>query len=125
MSNIAINKLSKSEPYLMETALANPPDRGQTFVNYLLKLPSSPLVFEAYIGIHTGSNSQGVEFIVEVLGQEKFRQVVKPNTEWQRICVDLSDYAGKTILLSLITDSFGTNYDDWAVWGEPKVLPKK
>jgi hypothetical protein len=105
--------------------LANPPDRGQTFVNYLLALPETPSVFEAYIGIHTGSDSQGVEFIVEVLGQEKFRQVVKPNTEWQRICVDLSDYAGKTILLSLITDSFGTNYADHALWGEPKIIMKE
>jgi hypothetical protein len=35
--------------------------------------------------------------------------------------VDLSPYAGQVVLLSLVTDSLGTNNCDWAVWTQPRL----
>jgi len=45
-----------------------------------------------------------------------------PSAGWRPFAVDLSAYAGQTILLSLVTDSDGANYYDWAFWGEPRLV---
>jgi len=40
---------------------------------------------------------------------------------WEEAVVDLSPWAGQTVLLGLITDSDGANICDWAHWGEPTL----
>jgi hypothetical protein len=35
--------------------------------------------------------------------------------------VSLSQYAGQTVVLTLITDALGDYICDWAHWGEPRL----
>jgi hypothetical protein len=37
--------------------------------------------------------------------------------------VDLSRSAGQTVLVSLVTDSLGSNNCDWAIWVNPRLEP--
>ncbi|NCQ32559.1 MAG: hypothetical protein GW802_34995, partial [Armatimonadetes bacterium] len=41
--------------------------------------------------------------------------------EWSELAVDLSPWAGKPVVLSLVTDSEGPYSFDWAIWGEVRV----
>jgi hypothetical protein len=102
---------------------AHPPDHGQTIASLLLDLPAQPAEFHAYIGLRDGSKSEGCVFIVEANGVEVMRQRITPG-EWHEVTADLAPWAGKTTLLSLITDSDGPHYFDWAVWGEPVLRAK-
>jgi hypothetical protein len=45
-----------------------------------------------------------------------------PGTPWHEMSADLSPWAGKVVVLSLITDSAGAFGSDWARWGEPQLL---
>ena len=40
---------------------------------------------------------------------------------WHPAEVDLSEFAGKTLLLSLTVDSDGPFTCDWATWAEPSI----
>ena len=43
---------------------------------------------------------------------------------WKRGSVDLGPWAGKKVLLSLVTDSLGTNICDWAQWGDLRLAAR-
>jgi len=101
-----------------------PPDLGQTTVAYALALPSQPANMHCFVGIEDGSRSTGVEFIVQANGVELARQRMMPGVPWREITADLSPWAGKPVVLSLVTDSAGAFGSDWARWGEPLLLPK-
>jgi hypothetical protein len=82
------------------------------------------------VGLRDGSQSSGVNFIAEVNGYPVGEELLvaeppdgtrPPAAGWRPFTVDLSAYAGQTILLSLVTDSAGANYYDWAFWGEPRL----
>jgi len=101
-----------------------PPDLGQTTVTYAVVLPSQPAKLHCFVGIEDGSKSTGVEFVVQVSGVERARQRMMPGLPWRELTVDLSPWAGKPTVRSLITDSAGPYGRDWARWGEPVLLPK-
>lgn len=103
---------------------AHPPDHGQTISSLLLALPDQPAEFHSYIGLRDGSKSDGCIFIVAANGAELVRRCITPG-EWHEVKADLSAWAGKTILLSLVTDSNGSHYYDWAVWGEPVLRERR
>jgi hypothetical protein len=103
--------------------LAHPPDYGRTVVDVPISLPPAAAEFHAFVGLRDGSKSTGVVFIVEANGTELLRQRMLPG-EWVEVRGDLSPWAGKPVILSMITDSDGSHYYDWAVWGEP-VLRRK
>ena len=102
---------------------AHPPDRGMTVANMALAIPDEPAEFHSYVGIRDGSKSEGVVFSLQVNGTEVARRFMLPG-EWQELTADLSPWAGKTALVSLVTDSDGTYSFDWAVWGEPVIRAK-
>ncbi len=99
---------------------AHPPDHGRTIADLLLALPDQPAEFRGFAGLREGSKSEGCLFIVEANGQELARELMLPG-EWQELSADLSPWAGKMVILSLITDSDGGHYFDWAHWGEPTI----
>jgi len=101
----------------------HPPDHGQTLASLLLDLPDESAEFHAFVGLRDGSKSEGCSFIVEANGVEILREHVVPG-EWHEVIGDLAPWAGKVVLLSLITDSEGPYNYDWAAWGDPVVRPK-
>lgn len=101
---------------------AHPPNGGRTSVDYLLQLPDKkPLALSFAVGLRDGSLSTGVIFLVEANGQELYRQRVTRPDGWHPGEVDLSQFAGKELLLSLIVDSDGPYNYDWATWAEPML----
>jgi hypothetical protein len=101
-----------------------PPDLGQTTVAYALSLPAAPAKLHCFLGLQDGSTSTGVDFIVQANGTELARWQAMPGDPWREVAVDLSPWAGKPVVLSLVTDSDGPFGSDWARWGEPFLLPK-
>ena len=103
---------------------AHPPDHGGTVINFPMKLPADAGEFHSFVGIRDGSTSTGVVFSVEVNGQEVANRKMQPGG-WETLSADLSQWAGKPIVLSLVTDSDGPYTCDWAQWGEPKIGPAR
>lgn len=101
---------------------AHPPNHGQTLAHFPMVLPAEPARFTCQVGLRERSQSDGVIFVVEVNGQEVARQRMVPGP-WQPLSADLSPWAGRPIVLSLITDSDGPFSFDWACWGEPSLQP--
>ncbi len=99
---------------------AHPPDQGRTSADYALQLPHADKVTLSFaVALRDGSQSQGVIFIVEANGRELYRHRVTQPDGWHPAKVDLSAYAGKAVLLSLIVDADGPFSYDWAMWADP------
>lgn len=99
------------------------PDRPN-FVSFSLRLPETPkLRFSFSMGLREGC-SQGVTFRVLLNGETRF-DYFKNTFDWTEGSVSLSDFAGKPLLLELVTDPVqsgrtGANCD-WSSWGEPLI----
>ncbi len=101
---------------------AHPPDEGRTSVDYLIQLPDrKPLTLEFAVGVRDGSKTEGIAFIVEVNTKEMYRLRLRRPDGWHPGTVDLSAFAGKPILLSLVVDAEGSYRYDWATWADPII----
>ena len=100
---------------------AHPPANGHLAMDFLLRLPTTPARLEASAGIRDGSNSRGVGFRVRVNGGELWTVDLRPG-RWEPVQIDLARYAGRTIVLSLVTDALGDFEFDWASWGDPRLV---
>ena len=107
-----------------DTINAGPgPDRPN-FVSFSLHLPETPKLRLSFsMGLKEGC-SQGVTFRVLLNGETRF-DYFKTTFDWTEGDVSLSDFAGKPLLLELVTDpaqsgSGGANCD-WASWGNPLI----
>ncbi len=100
---------------------AHPPDHGRTEVLVPLTLPSTPALFHAWVGLRDGAEkSTGVIFRIEANGVG-LAQVKTVAGAWQELRADLSPWAGRAVVLSLVTDADGDYVCDWACWGEPGI----
>ena len=100
---------------------AHPPTSGgRTLVRFPIALPDGTPRLRSFAGLKDGSRSGGCLFIVKVNGVETARQRALPN-KWYEIEVDLSKWAGKPVLLSLVVDADGSASWDWACWGKPRI----
>lgn len=99
---------------------AHPPNGGQTRLQFPLQLPANAQRLRLAVGLREGSKSDGCTFVVAVTGQEVARRTMQPGP-WADLEVDLRPWAGKAIVLSLITDADGGYNYDWACWGEPRL----
>ncbi|MCX6358302.1 MAG: DUF6259 domain-containing protein [Armatimonadetes bacterium] len=99
---------------------AHPPDHGRTIGEFAVTLPAEPARFSAWVALRDGSKSDGCVFIVQANGREvaRLRRAAGP---WQRLEADLSPWAGKPVVLALITDADGGFNFDWAVWADPRI----
>ncbi len=98
----------------------HPPSHGMTVADLALKLPEEPAELHATIGIRDGSTSSGVAFVVTANGQEIGRELMLPGG-WRDLTCDLSPWAGKPVVVSVITDSAGGYECDWAIWADPVI----
>ena len=107
-----------------DTIYAPPgPDRPN-FVSFSLHLPETPKLRLAFsMGLREGC-SQGVTFQVLLNGETRF-DYFKNTFNWTEGDVSLGDFAGKPLLLELVTDPAQSGQSgencDWASWGEPLI----
>ncbi len=99
----------------------HPPPAGLTRLEWLLDLPPSPLKLRFRAGLL--ANAEPVTFRVRVNGKLRWTRHFNRSEGWAAGEVDLSEFSDGPVLLTLITDSAGTNNCDWAVWAEPRLLP--
>jgi hypothetical protein len=103
---------------------AHPPDGGRTVILLPMRLPAESAVFRTSVGVRDGSRSTGVRFIVEANGRPLIEETILPGS-WHDLQMDLSQWQGQPVVLTLITDSAGSHYFDWAHWGDPRLEARK
>jgi hypothetical protein len=99
----------------------HPPAWGQTHLEWALQLPAAPLKLRFGAGVVKGGEQ--VSFAVLVNGRPVWQGGWPGSGRVVEGTVNLTPWAGKPTLLSLVTDSEGTNNCDWAVWVEPRLEP--
>lgn len=101
---------------------------GTMFSEHLVSLPDAqPILFSTYVALRdlhaSEPPSDGVTFAVWV-GDEKIGEKHTVSRTWEPFEVDLSQFAGQTVLLRLQSDP-GPNRDttcDSAFWGTPLLF---
>ena len=95
---------------------AHPPINGQTILQFPLHLPQSQeLTFSFSMVLQDNRCSNGVLFQVLLNGQKRFEHLIE-SPDWIDADFSLSEFAGQTVLLELVTDPNGSNSCDWAHW---------
>ena len=109
-----------------ETIFAHPPSRGQTVLQFLLALPAAQEVtFSFSMGLlDRNSSDDGVIFKVLLNGQVRFEHFAFNESGWVDGRISLSEFAGETMLLELVTDSGESNYLDQAHWADLFITAK-
>jgi len=102
---------------------AHPPDHGRVYGEYFLRLPPGRrIAFKFAVALRDGSRSNGCRFLVEVNRRVFYDRLLTAPDGWHEAALDLSRFAGRCVLLSLIVDSAGSHYYDWARWGDPLLI---
>ena len=104
---------------------------GYVFTVWPLELPEESAQLDFALGFRSGSTTDdGCVFKVNVLsgGDETtlFSEQYQRVDAWAKHSVDLSDYAGQSVEIKLITDvgPADNSHSDWALWGAPRVVAK-
>ena len=111
-----------------KTIFAHPPSGGQTVLQFLLSLPKArELMFSFSMGLQDGGSDgvffDGVFFKVLVNGETQFEHFAD-TFGWEDANISLSEFAGETVLLELVTDSSETSNYDWAHWADLFITAK-
>ena len=97
---------------------AHPPLDGQTVLQFLLSLPKAhELMFSFSMGLEDESCSDGLSFKVLLNGQQQFEHFTD-TPGWADANVSLSEFAGETVLLELVTDPEENPNCDSAHWAD-------
>ena len=108
-----------------ETIFAHPPLGGQTVLQFLLSLSQAhEVIFSFSMGLQDGC-SDGVFFKVLLNGQVRFEHFAFNEPSWVDRRISLSEFAGETVLLELVTDSGETPNCDWAHWADLFIIAKR
>ncbi|MBI2299264.1 MAG: hypothetical protein HYU66_10045 [Armatimonadetes bacterium] len=97
----------------------HPPDTGRTALDWCLQLPAEPLRLGFQAQVRPGGGA--VVFEVQVNGQPVWGLPMPHPDGWKQGMVDLRPWAGRPVVISLVTDSSGSNLCDWAVWGDVRL----
>ncbi len=102
------------------TIYAYSPSNGQLILSWPLRLPAAPLSLSFSAGLRDGAvpSIQGVLLSVRVNGTVLWQYNANNPAHWQYGTVDLSAWAGQNVLIELISDSQGPNFQDWTSWAE-------
>ncbi len=106
-----------------DTISAHPPPNGQTVLQFLLSLPETEeLTFNFSMGLPDKNCSlDGLFFKVFINGVQRFEHFAFNTPGWRDAQVSLSDFAGETVLLELVTDSVESATCDWAHWADLRI----
>ena len=109
-----------------DTISAHPPPNGQTVLQFLLSLPhAQALTFSFSMGLPDRSCSlDGLFFKVFLNGEMRYEYFAFNTPGWVDAEISLSEYAGETVLLELVTDSVESATCDWAHWADLFIIDK-
>ena len=109
-----------------QTLDGHPPAGGQTVLQFLLALPAAQEVtFSFSMGLPDRTCSiDGVFFKVLLNGQVRFERLAFNEPGWVDARIPLSEFAGETVLLELVTDSGETWSCDYAHWADLFITAK-
>ena len=97
---------------------AHPPTNGQTIIQFPLNLPNvQGLTFSFAMVLQDNPCSNGVLFQVLLNGQKRFEHLIE-TPDWVDMTIPLSEFAGQSVLLELVTDPNGSADCDWAHWAD-------
>lgn len=101
---------------------AHPPDGGMRLLHYFVRVPKgSKTALRTAVGLRDGSKSEGVVFHIWRNGRVMWSKRLMPADGWQSVEVDFGEGTGDPMMLTLVTDSDGSYYCDWALWAEPEL----
>jgi hypothetical protein len=104
----------------MNSINGHPPAKGKTALTWIVRLPERKCRLKMEAGVKPNASTGGVGFAVHVNGSGLWhKSLSKPG--WTPVDIDLSRYAGKVVVLQLITDSLGDEFCDWAAWVQPRI----
>ena len=109
-----------------KTISAHPPPNGQTFLQFLLSLPQAKkIIFFFSVGLPDESwdCSDGVSFRVLLNGHHQFEHFID-TPGWVDAHISLSEFAGQTVLLELVTDPGKYTCSDLAQWADLLITAK-
>lgn len=101
---------------------AHPPSTGQTLADFPMQLPNGQPHLRFAVGIRDKALSGGCRFEVRANGQAIWQSLVPGADGWHEADVDLTAYAGRPLILSLVVDPAGAYNYDWAFWAEPRIV---
>ena len=104
----------------VKTIGGHTPDNGRTMLDWCVQLPAEPLQLKFLARVIEGGGP--VAFEVQVNGQPAWSLPMPVPSGWKPGSVDLKPWAGKQVLISLVTDSLGSNICDWAQWGDARLV---
>ena len=109
-----------------QTLNGHPPPGGQTVLQFLLALPAvQDVTFSFSMGLPDRSCSiDGLFFKALLNGQSRFEHFAFNEPGWIDAHISLSEFAGETVLLELVTDSGKTPTCDWAHWADLFITAK-
>ena len=96
---------------------SHPPHGGKTIIQFLLSLPQAQEITFSFIMRLTNPCTTGIKFQVLVNGQTQFEHTTSL-FGWTDTQLSLSEFAGETVLLELVTDSDGSAGCDNSDWGD-------
>jgi hypothetical protein len=106
-----------------QAVFAHPPDGGMRLLHYFIRVPKgSKTTLRTAVGLKDGSKSEGVVFQVWRNGNVVWSKRLMPADGWQPVELDLGEGTGEPMMLSLVTDSDGSCYYDWALWADPELV---
>lgn len=97
------------------------PPNGQTILSWLVQVPATPLDFAFSAGFWDNVPppfAQGYQMYARINGMLLWQHNINVPAAWQPGALDLSAWSGQTVLLELITDTLGSNTDDFTSWGD-------
>ncbi len=119
-------QVAESNYELRNGIFQHPPQGGVSELSWLITLPESGnLRLSTAIAMKKGSiQSDGVIFSVQINGKEVFSKLKEGSSGFEDVSIDLSRYAGQTVILTLCTASGETSAYDYAFWGDPLIYTK-
>ena len=90
-----------------------------------MQLPAGKPHLRFAVGIRDKALSGGCRFEVRANGQTIWQSLVPGADGWHEADVDLTPYAGRPLILSLVVDPAGAYNYDWASWAEPRIVDEQ
>lgn len=108
---------------------AQPSTDSRTFVDYVITIPEKAGKLTTGFGVQDNRAKATVEFLIEINGKEVLRELASVGEGWKYAEVDLADYQGQTVIISLITTCIEPGITEQipengsnAVWIEPRIF---
>jgi len=99
-----------------------PPMKGRSLADWLLRLPNEPVRLTTAVGIRDGTKAKGVRCEVQVNGATQFSRSLDSGDGWLPVKVDLARWRSQPVLLTFTTRTEErVGRGTVAFWGTPRL----